>query len=58
MVYDVADIVDTYVMRRMISLDFGLATAAGLFKSVVGMGLLVGANALVRRLSGGEQGVW
>jgi putative aldouronate transport system permease protein len=58
MVYDVADIVDTYVMRRMISLDFGLATAAGLFKSVVGMGLVVGANALVRRLSGGEQGVW
>ena len=58
MVYDVADIVDTYVMRRMLSLDFGLATAAGLFKSVVGMGLVVGANALVRRLSNGEQSVW
>jgi putative aldouronate transport system permease protein len=57
-VYDVAEILDTYVLRRLISMDYGLATAAGLFKSVVGMGLVVGANALAKALSKGEQGVW
>jgi len=58
MVYDVADIIDTYVLRRMIGLDLGLATAAGMFKSVVSLVLVVGANALARRISRGEQGVW
>lgn len=57
-VYDVGDILDTYVLRRLISLDYGLATAAGVFKSVVGMALIIGANALAKRLSKGEQGVW
>ena len=58
MVYDVADIVDTYVLRRMMDLDLGLATAAGLFKGVVGLVLVMGANFLSRRMSKGEQGVW
>jgi putative aldouronate transport system permease protein len=57
-VYDVSDILDTYVLRRLISMDYGLATAAGLFKSLVGMGLVIGANALAKALSKGEQGVW
>jgi len=57
-VYDVADIIDTYVLRRLISLDFGLGTAAGLFKSLVGLVLVVGANSAARRLSGGEQGIF
>jgi putative aldouronate transport system permease protein len=57
-VYDVADILDTYVLRRLISLDYGLATAAGLFKSLVGMFLIIGANALAKAMSKGEQGVW
>jgi len=57
-VYDVADIVDTYVLRRLVSMDFGLATAAGLFKSVIGLILVVMANSLARSLSDGEQGVW
>ena len=35
MVYDAADIIDTYVLRRIVLMDFGLATGAGLFKSVV-----------------------
>lgn len=58
MVYDVADIVDTYVLRRMMDLDLGLATAAGLFKGVVGLMLVMGANFLSRKISKGEQGVW
>ena len=57
-VYDVSDILDTYVLRRLISLDYGLATAAGLFKSLVGMFLIIGANALAKAMSKGEQGVW
>ena len=58
MVYGVADIVDTYVLRRMMDLDLGLATAAGLFKGVVGLLLVTGANYLSRKISKGEQGVW
>lgn len=58
MVYDVGDIIDTYVLRRMVYQDFGLATAAGLFKSVVGLLLVVSANWAARRVSGGEHGIW
>ncbi len=58
MVYDAADIIDTYVLRRIVLMDFGLATGAGLFKSVVGLLMVVLANWLARRLSGGEQGIW
>lgn len=58
MVYDAADIIDTYVLRRIVLMDFGLATGAGLFKSVVGLLMVVLANSLARWLSGGEQGIW
>jgi len=58
MVYDVADIIDTYVVRRMQTLDYGLAAAAGMFKSVVGLVLVIGANWLAKRISKGEQGIW
>ena len=58
MVYDAADIIDTYVLRRIVLMDFGLATGAGLFKSVVGLVMVVLANWSARRVSGGEQGIW
>jgi len=58
MVFDVADIVDTYVLRRMMALDLSLATAAGMFKGVVGLVLVVGANFFAKKISKGEQGVW
>lgn len=57
-VYSAADIIDTYVLRRMIEMDYGLATAAGLFKSVVSLVVIIGANRLVNKLTNGEQGVW
>jgi len=57
-VFATSDIIDTYVLRRLVDMDFGLATAAGMFKSVVGLVLVVAANFTARRLSGGEQGVW
>ncbi len=58
MVFDAADIIDTYVLRRIVLMDFGLATGAGLFKSVVGLMMVVLANSLARRVTGGEQGIW
>lgn len=56
-VYDVADIIDTYVFRVGLgSMQFGLTTAAGLFKSVIGCVLLVLANVFARRM--GEEGIF
>jgi len=57
-VYDVADIIDTYVLRRLLGLDLSLATAAGMFQGVVGLILVTGANYFAKHISKGEQGVW
>ncbi|MCZ4348144.1 ABC transporter permease subunit [Devosia neptuniae] len=54
---DQIDIVDTYVYRLgMQSGQFSLATAAGLFKGIIGMTLIVAAHNLSKRLTG--KGVW
>ncbi|MEI6425145.1 MAG: ABC transporter permease subunit [Lentisphaerota bacterium] len=58
MVYDSADIIDTFVMRKLENMDYSIGTAAGLFKSVVGMALVIGANSFAKYISKGEQGVW
>ena len=58
MVFDKVEIIDTYVLKRMMALDFGLATAAGLFKAVVGMAMIVLVNTIAKKMSDGEQGVW
>lgn len=56
-VYSVADIIDTYVFRVGLgTMQFGLTTAAGLFKSVIGCILLIVANYIARRL--GEDGIY
>ncbi|MCY9662754.1 ABC transporter permease subunit [Paenibacillus chondroitinus] len=56
-VYDVGDIIDTYVFRVGLgTMQFGLTTAAGLFKSVIGCILLVLANTIARRM--GEEGIY
>jgi len=56
-VYDVSDIIDTYIYRRTFQLgsDFGTSTAVGLFKSVINMILLLSANLAVKRI--GEEGI-
>jgi len=52
LVYEVADIIDTYVYRiGIIDGRFDFTTAVGLFKNVVGVILLVCANAVVKRFS-------
>jgi putative aldouronate transport system permease protein len=49
-VYPVADIIDTWVYRvGLEQLNFSLATAVGLFKSAIGLVLVVLANQLARR---------
>jgi len=57
-VYGVSDIVDTYALRLLMQLEFGLSTATDLIKSVIGLGLLVTANTIARRATNGEQGIF
>ena len=58
LVYDVADIIDTYVLRMLTELNFEIATAAGMFKSFVAVVLIVTSNTISKRLSNGEQGLY
>lgn len=49
-VYDVADIIDTYVYRMgIINNDYSFSTAAGMFKSVVAFILIVVVNTVAKR---------
>ncbi|UVI28786.1 ABC transporter permease [Paenibacillus spongiae] len=53
----VSDIIDTYVYRvGIINYRYSYATAAGLFKSVISVGLLVAANWIARKL--GRASLW
>ncbi|MBB6671658.1 ABC transporter permease [Cohnella nanjingensis] len=52
-VYPVADIIDTWVFRvGLVDMNFSLATAVGLFKTLIGVVLIVGANRLAKRWEG------
>lgn len=56
-VYDVADIIDTYVYRLGIGKnDYALSTAAGMFKSVVALVLIVVVNQVAKK--SGNEGIW
>lgn len=49
-VYQSGDILDTYVYRiGLVSRQFSFGTAVGLFKSVIGMVLMIGANELAKK---------
>jgi len=51
------DIIDTYVYRVGLTKgNFSLGTAAGLFKGVIGIFLILGTDRLSRKTSG--EGVW
>ncbi len=58
MVYDVADVIDTYVLRTMQGADYAVATAAGLFKSVIAFVLVVGTNKIVNKMSDDQYGLY
>lgn len=53
-VYEVADILDTFIYRTGFgdSGNFEMATAIGLFKSIINFMLLLGANFIVKRING------
>lgn len=54
-VYEVGDIIDTYVYRVGIGqMMYSFNTAVGLFKSVVNFALVVVVNAITKRLNDGE----
>ncbi|MDF2657700.1 MULTISPECIES: ABC transporter permease [Paenibacillus] len=56
-VYEVGDIIDTWVFRRGIEqLDFSVAAAVGFFKSIIGFVLVVTANKVAKKLGG--SGIW
>ncbi|MEO2214420.1 ABC transporter permease subunit [Paenibacillus amylolyticus] len=56
-VSEVAEVFDTYVYRTGIEQgDFSYSTAVGLFKSVIGLVLVVVANRVVKRM--GQEGVY
>lgn len=57
LVYEVGDIIDTFVYRKgIVDTNYSLAAAAGLFKNVVALVLIVAANYTVKLF--GEEGLW
>ena len=49
---DITNTIDTYVYRGLMKLgDIGMSSAAGLYQSIVGFVLVLGANLVVRRVS-------
>lgn len=56
--YPTTDIIDTYVYRALRNVgDVGMSAAVGLYQSIVGLILVVTANAVVRRLDK-ENSLW
>jgi len=56
-IYDVADVIDTYVFRKSIGdAQFSAAAAIGLFKNILNFALLYSVNRVSRRLS--EVSLW
>lgn len=53
MVYSTGDIIDTFVYRiGLLDAQYGVATAVGLFKSVISFGLIVLSNKLASKYAG------
>lgn len=52
LVYPTADIIDTYVYRTgLVQMQYGLATAVGMMKSVISLVLIIISNRLANRLA-------
>jgi len=55
--YETADVISTYVYRiGLTDGDYGMATAVGLFNSVIGLLFVVAANYISRAVS--EYSLW
>ncbi|MDQ6423477.1 ABC transporter permease subunit [Paenibacillus sp. LHD-117] len=58
-VYNVADIIDTYVYRKgIVEMNYSYATAVGLFKSVVALILIFAVNRVVKLIGGKDHALW
>lgn len=58
-IIDTGDVIDTYVYRvGLQQFQYSYSAAIGLFKSLVGLLLILGANLTIRKLSKGENGLW
>ncbi|MBO9608314.1 MAG: sugar ABC transporter permease [Paenibacillaceae bacterium] len=56
-VYDVADIIDTYVYRKgLVEVQYSFGAAVGLFKSLIAIVLITGTNWLAKKF--GQEGIW
>jgi putative aldouronate transport system permease protein len=56
-VYEVADIIQTFVYRAgIIGMQYSLATAAGLFRSVISLLFIITSNSIAKRM--GERGIY
>lgn len=56
-VYDVADIIDTYVYRKgLVEVQYSFGVAVGLFKSAIAVVLIIGTNWLAKKF--GQEGIW
>lgn len=50
--YPTTDVIDTFVYRALRSLgDIGMASAAGVYQSVVGFVIVMGSNAVIRKIN-------
>ena len=57
LVYEVADIIDTFVYRKgIVEASYSFSAAAGMFKSVVALILIAGSNYIVKFF--GERAIW
>lgn len=58
-VFAVSDIIDTFVYRvGLVDMSFSYSAAVGMFKSLVGLILIVTVNAITRRISGKGTTLW
>jgi putative aldouronate transport system permease protein len=49
--YSTTSVIDTYVFRALMQLNqIGMGAAVGLFQAVVGLVIVIGANAVVRKI--------
>lgn len=56
-VYEVGDIIDTYVYRQgIINFQYSFSTAVSLFKSVIAMALILVTNFVAKLM--GHDGIW
>jgi putative aldouronate transport system permease protein len=55
--FDVSEVIDTYVLKRGLSMNqFDYATAVGLFRSVISLTLVVSTNYLSKKFT--EISLW